>query len=263
MSWEFRPARDMGLSQMDRLRSHAREVGFRGAAVQWCWRRLVRHYLRLFHRLEVIGLEHLPPGPPFILVANHSSHLDALTLAAVLRGTAARRAFSLAAGEVFFGSARASVFAAYAVNALPVWRRRTSTRDLAGLRERLLQDALVYILFPEGTRSRDGTMGRFLPGVGALIAGSPAPVVPCHLEGAFQAWPATRRLPRPGKLVLRIGAPLSFAELSNDKAGWLKVAQDCETAVAALGPQAGPKRAPPSLDTPAGGTVSPQAPPSV
>ena len=234
MEFQFRPARDTELSPVARLSSHAREVGLRGLLAQGIWRRGVRLYLRLFHRLEVSGREHLPAAPPFVLIANHSSHLDALTLAAMLRGTSARRAFALAAGDTFFTSVRASAFAAWAVNALPVWRKRTSAKDLNGLRERLEEDKLVFILFPEGTRSRNGEMGRFLPGIGALVAGGAVPVVPCFLEGAFDCWPATRSWPRPGKLRLRIGPPLEFSGVGNDKAGWLEVGRRCEEAVRGL-----------------------------
>jgi 1-acyl-sn-glycerol-3-phosphate acyltransferase len=238
MEWQFRPARDTELSPIARLRSHAREVGLAGLAVQGLWRRGVRGYLHLFHRLEVTGRENLPTRPLFVLVGNHTSHLDALSLAATLRGPASRRAFALAAGDTFFTSVRSSAFAAWAVNALPVWRRRTSARDLDGLRQRLAEDELVFILFPEGTRSRTGTMGRFLPGIGALVAGSAVPVAPCFLEGAHACWPAGRSWPRPGKLRLRIGPPLDFAATPNDKAGWISVARQCEDAVRALSPPA-------------------------
>jgi len=234
MDWQLRPARDTELSPVARLRSHSREVGLAGAVVQGLWRRGVRSYLRLFHQLDVVGRENLPADAPYILIANHSSHLDAMSLGAMLRGPAARRAFALAAGDVFFGSVRSSAFAAWAVNALPVWRKRTSSKDLNGLRERLEQDQLVYILFPEGTRSRNGEMGRFLPGIGALVAAGPVPVVPCYLEGAYACWPASRRYPRPGKLRLTIGAPLEFSAIANDKAGWMEIARQCEQAVRGL-----------------------------
>lgn len=234
MKWQLRPARDLGLTPLDRLRSQGREAGLGSVAAQWAWRRLVRGYLRLGHRLVVEGRENLPLVPPYVLIGNHSSHLDALTLSSVLAGPAARRAYALAAGEYFFGNAPSSVFAAYAVNALPVWRRRTTRRELNTLRERLAEDQLVYILFPEGTRSRDGTLGRFQPGLGTLVAGTPIPVVPCFLEGAHHAWPADRKWPRPSPLTLRIGAPLVFDDLGNDKAGWAATAATAEAAVRAL-----------------------------
>ena len=119
------------------------------------------------------------------MVANHGSHLDALTLAAALPRRMAANAFALAAGDTFFTNAPVAAFAAYAVNALPVWRRRTTAADLDALRTRLVEDRAVLILFPEGTRTRDGTMGPFRSGVGALVAGTSVPVVPCCLAGAL------------------------------------------------------------------------------
>jgi 1-acyl-sn-glycerol-3-phosphate acyltransferase len=235
MEFRLRPARDHGLDATDRLRSLSRERGLGSVVLGSAWRALVRAYLAAFHRLEVTGRENLPPAP-YVLVGNHASHLDALTLSAVLRGDAARRAHALAAGDTFFTSTLTSAFAAYAVNALPVWRKRTRASEIATLRERLVEDRLVYILFPEGTRCRDGVMARFQPGIGALVAGTQVPVVPCFLDGAFAAWPPQRRFPTPGRLRLRIGAPLRFEDCAASRQGWAEVAARCEAAVRALAP---------------------------
>lgn len=228
-AWKLRPARDLGLPEPERWRSLARERGLVALAANAAWRRLLRGYLALFHRLEVEGRERLPP-PPFVLIANHASHLDALVLAAALRGEAGRRAHALAAGEVFFGSGAGALFSAYAVNALPVWRGRTRKGDIATLRERLVEDGLVFILFPEGTRSRTGEMGPFQPGLATLLAGTSVPVVPCRIEGAFACWPAQRRLPRPGKLRLRIGEALRFPQGTTRA----EVTEACRAAVSGL-----------------------------
>ncbi|HWT09147.1 MAG TPA: lysophospholipid acyltransferase family protein [Roseomonas sp.] len=233
MEFNLRPARDHGLDGADRLKSLSRERGLGSLVLGRAWRTLLRGYLRAFHRLEVTGRENLPP-PPFVIIANHGSHLDALTLSAVLRGDAARRAHALAAGDTFFTSTLGSAFAAYAVNALPIWRKRTRASEIATLRERLLEDRLVYILFPEGTRARDGVMAGFQPGIGALVAGTAVPVVPCYLHGAFAAWPPTRKYPRPGKLRLTIGAPVRADDLPATRAGWEETARRCEAAVRAL-----------------------------
>ncbi len=233
MEFDLRPARDHGLEGADRLKSLSRERGLGSLILGHAWRMMLRGYMRAFHRLEVTGRENLPP-PPFVIIANHSSHLDALTLSAVLRGQAARRAHALAAGDTFFTSTLGSAFAAYAVNALPIWRKRTRASEIATLRERLLEDRLVYILFPEGTRCRDGVMAAFQPGIGALVAGTEVPVVPCYLDGAFAAWPPTRKRPRPGKLRLAIGPPVGAADLPATRAGWEETARRCEAAVRAL-----------------------------
>jgi 1-acyl-sn-glycerol-3-phosphate acyltransferase len=235
MQWQFRPARDLGLPMAQRLRSQSREPGLFGVAAHAAWSLAVRCYLGAFHRLAVSGRDKLPAAPPFIMIANHASHLDALSLGAALPRWLSRRAFSLAAGEVFFGKLRTAGFAAIAVNALPVWRKRTTPADLALLRQRLVEDALVFILFPEGTRSRTGEMGRFRAGIGALVAGSAVPVVPCFLSGTHAAWSPDRRLPRPLPVSLRIGLPMTFPATPNNHAGWLAVAAACESAVRGLG----------------------------
>lgn len=229
--WHMRPARDLALPLGDRLRSHRREGGLLSFAGNAAWRTAVRAYLAAAHRLEVTGAHNLPVAAPFVMVGNHTSHLDALTLCAALPGHLARHAVALAAGNVFFKSAGAAIFAATALNALPIWRDSTSADDLIFLRTRLTEDGLVFILFPEGTRSRDGALGRFRPGLGAFVAGSAVPVVPCFLQGAHACWPATRRLPRPGKLRLVIGTPLHFDRVPDNKKGWLQVALEAEQAV--------------------------------
>ncbi|MDB5413088.1 MAG: 1-acyl-sn-glycerol-3-phosphate acyltransferase [Rubritepida sp.] len=231
MDFKLRPARDLGLAPGERMRSLKRESGLFGTVTSGLWRRATRLYLRLAHRLEVVGRENLPAAPPYVLIANHSSHLDALTLAALPRGEAARGVRALAAGDVFFGSGRTTAFAAYAINALPVWRGRMKRGDLATLRQRLVEDGLVYIIFPEGTRSRTGEMGEFQAGLAMLVGGTGVPVVPCHVSGAFEAWPAARRFPRPGRVRVRIGPALDFSAVANDRAGGLSLAQACQKAV--------------------------------
>lgn len=226
--WKLRPARDLGLAPGERLRSLSRERGLFGLAANAAWRWLLRVYFRLFHRLEVEGRDNLPAAP-FVLIGNHTSHLDALVLASVLRGDAARRVHALAAGEVFFQSGAGALLSAYAINAFPIWRGKTKRGEMAALRARLVEDGLVYILFPEGTRSRTGEMGEFQPGLAMLLAGTGVKVVPCFIEGAFEAWPATRRWPRPGKLRVRIGPPVS---MEGDRAAAMAA---CRDAVVALG----------------------------
>lgn len=229
--WELRPARDFGLPFSQRLKSHAREPGLLGTISHALWLSAVRTYLAAAHRLEITGREHIPQDSPFVMVGNHTSHLDALSLSAALPRFLGRRAVALAAGNVFFGNVASAMFAATALNALPIWREETTQDDLAFLRLRLAEDRMVFILFPEGTRARDGVMKRFRPGLGAFVAGTPIPVVPCYLRGGHSCWPAQNKLPRPGKLSLRIGPPLDFSASPNDPHGWKDVARIAETAV--------------------------------
>src|SRR5688500_13831199 len=109
-SWQYRPAADQGLKPHDRLRSLKREAGMLDHALQSGWRLATRAYLRIYHRLTITGLEHLPASAPFVIVANHASHLDALTLAAALPWSLRRAVFPIAAGDVFFETPVVSFF---------------------------------------------------------------------------------------------------------------------------------------------------------
>jgi 1-acyl-sn-glycerol-3-phosphate acyltransferase len=113
---------------------------------------------------------------------------------------------------------------------------------LRELRERLLGEPCGFILFPEGGRSRDGRIAAFKPGVGMLVAGTHVPVVPCHLEGTFEALPADRKWPRPTRLTLRVGRPECFDKLPDNRAGWDAAGRVLEGRVLGLAPGGGENR---------------------
>ena len=82
--WQYKPAQDLGIGEMERLRSVKRESGLLGFLARKTWWFWVRAVLRLSERIQINGTEHLPATPPFIIVANHASHLDVLVLATAL-----------------------------------------------------------------------------------------------------------------------------------------------------------------------------------
>ena len=232
--WRFESAHDFGLSAEQRRLSLHREVGLESAISCFLWRSITRVYLAIAHRLEIRGRENLPAHAPFILVANHASHLDAIILGGILPLRFVGAVFPIAAGDTFFTKRASSIFATAFMNALPIWRKNCGAHSLEDLRERLLQGACIYILFPEGTRSRTGEMAPFRPGLGRLVAGTNIPIVPCHLNGTFAALPASRAVPRWKKILVRVGKPSSFAETANDRAGWQSIAAATENAVRSL-----------------------------
>lgn len=223
--WTYQPAGDLGLPFRERLRSLRREVGLLEPAARALWWAGVRAYLKMCHRLDVRGEEHIPRRLPFVMVSNHSSHLDALVLGSVLPWHLRDRVHPLAAGDTFFESLPVSAFAAFAMNALPLWRKNCDPKDIEALRRRLVDEPCGYILFPEGTRSRTGHMAPFKRGLGMLVAGSPVPVIPCRLDGAFEALPPSRSWPRMSPIRLSIGPAISSDELPNDGDGWSTCAE--------------------------------------
>jgi 1-acyl-sn-glycerol-3-phosphate acyltransferase len=240
--WKLQPARDLALRGLARYRSVQRESGLVESGLRLLWWGGVRLWLRLWHGLQVHGGANLPADGPFVLVANHASHLDALVLGAALPLHLRDRLSPLAAGDVFFERVHVAAFAASVLNAVPVWRRRGGRHGLVDLRKRLVEGRSVYVLFPEGARTRDGRLMRFKPGVGMLVAGTPVPVVPCYLTGTFEALPANRVVPRPHRITLWVGQPRAYPDVPNEREGWDRIAADLDRAVRELGglPPAGP-----------------------
>lgn len=232
--WQYKPASDFGMPMGESMRSVRRESGLVSYGLQRIFWGFVKSYLAVWHRVSISGREHLPMRPPFIMVANHGSHLDVLTLAAALPRRLRPFAFPIAAGDTFFQTPTRATFSSLMLNALPMWRRHAGRHAIADLRQRLTCDDCIYLLFPEGTRSRDGRMGRFKPGVGMLVAETDVPVVPCHLRGAHRAFPPHRAIPRPTKISLTIGPPLRFEEVANARQGWERIGAALQRAVAEL-----------------------------
>ena len=192
---------------------------------------IIRGLLRVYCRFEIIGAENLPnDNDSFVLVANHSSHLDSVCLLAALPLRRLPRAFPVAAEDYFFHSLPRTWFAAVLMNALPFGRQMRVRESLALCRRLLAQPGTVLIIFPEGTRSKTGATQPFKPGIGALLAGGGTSVLPCYVQGAFHAWPKGRRLPRPHKVRLIIGAACHFGR--DEEAG--AIAAKLQRAVEAL-----------------------------
>jgi 1-acyl-sn-glycerol-3-phosphate acyltransferase len=233
--WKLQPARDLQQSGLARYRNPLREHGLVSSVLRLGWWSGVRIFLGIVNRLEIRGRQHLPGQGPFVLVANHESHLDALVLACALPLSLRDRMFPLAAGDVFFETPAVAAFAAHLLNALPVWRRNAGRHGLSDLRKRLVEEEAVFILFPEGGRSRDGEMKPFKPGIGMLVAGTSVPVVPCYLDGPFEAFPAGSMIPRSHKVRVRIGPARTFADAGNNREGWDHISTTLEQEVKRLG----------------------------
>jgi len=233
-SWKYEPTPDFDRDPIQRLRSFPRHpdlliYGLRLVANVW-----MRVMLRVFNRLEISGRENLPKTGSFALVANHASHADtAVILSAVPLGRI-HRAFPAAASDYFFTSLPRVAFSAVVVNAMPFDRKENPRESLATCRRLLETGENVLILFPEGTRSLDGTIGPFKPGIGFLTAGTPIPVVPCYLEGAHAVLPKGALIPRPRKLRIRIGQAMSFEGRNSSKEDAHAIADELRAAVEGL-----------------------------
>jgi 1-acyl-sn-glycerol-3-phosphate acyltransferase len=148
----------------------------------------------------------------FVVVANHSSHLDTPLIVGSLPRPLARYLAAGAAADYFFNVWWRRGLTALFFNAFPV--RRTGTETSSTSARSLLMRGIPVLIFPEGTRSKDGELGRFKPGAAALAAACDVPCIPVALIGAHIAHPRGTNWPRPGRLPVGVvfGDPLRVAE---------------------------------------------------
>ncbi|HEY2138783.1 MAG TPA: lysophospholipid acyltransferase family protein [Chthoniobacterales bacterium] len=235
--WQYEPAADLDQRLIERLRNFPRQPDMLVYAVRSFVALIIRALLRLYCRFEIVGEQHLRSNRSFVLVANHSSHLDTVCLLAGLPLRRLHRAFPAAAADYFFKSVPRTWIATVVVNALPFARQAHARHSLAICAELLANPGNILIIFPEGTRSVSGALQEFKGGIGALVAGRDVPVLPCYLDGAFRAWPKGSRFPRPRKVRLIIGAPRSYASRLPDKTAHAAIATELHGAVERLAQQ--------------------------
>lgn len=178
----------------------ARFVAQRGILRPAIWRMLT---------VTVLGRDNLRDvSGPFVVVSNHSSHLDAPLIIGALPRKLARYVATGAAADYFFDVRWRKGLTSLFFNAFPV--DRNGLRGRRGLATSLLDDGVPLLLFPEGTRSRTGEMGSFKPGAAALCISRDVPCLPVAIVGANAAMPYGRNWPLRGRppVWLTFGEPM-------------------------------------------------------
>ena len=170
----------------------------------YCGWRGFRTLFQVYFRACGHNAERVPLNGPVILAANHASFIDP-----PLVGSCLHRGISYLARESLF---RFPVigWVLRKWDAVPVDRDGGGAAGLRAIHDRLTDGAGI-ILFPEGTRTRDGN---FLParsGIGLVVIKSTAPVVPVRVFGSYEAYGRHMSLPRPRKVVVKFGPPMDFA----------------------------------------------------
>lgn len=157
---------------------------------------------------RVSGRSHLDGlGGPFLICPNHSSHLDVSTLRLALGRRHRRRLAAAAAEDYFFTGHRSRAFLAAWLGGFAFRRRGANPGSVAEI-TRLLNAGWSVLLFPEGTRSRDGAIAPFKPGIGLIATGTGRPVVPVRIDGLRDVLAPGRRLPHRGRVEVRFGEAL-------------------------------------------------------
>lgn len=233
--WTYHPSPAIHQSIAEHLTVFPRDRDLTHTALRVLWLGALRVILRLYFRLRVIGRERLPASNSYVLVSNHASHLDALCLISILPMRSVNRFFAAAAKDYFFRSFWRSLLTVICFNAIPFDRFREKRKSLELCADVLNASDHVLIMFPEGTRSLTGALQPFKKGIGILTAGTGRLVVPAYLDGAYAAWPKGTVWPRPRRIRLLIGSPMTFQDILRTDEGFLRVAGAVQAAVSRLG----------------------------
>ena len=170
-------------------------------------------YGRIFD-IEVKGQANVPRHAPFLVAANHASHLD-VGLVKIALGEEGKKLASLAARDYFFDNPWKRAWFGNFTNLVPI-ERRGGLKESLQTAVRTLEYGYHLLIFPEGTRSPDGRLQEFKPAIAYLSFAAGADILPVYLEGTHDAMPKGSFVPDPRKrrkLLVRIGPPLRHAEL--------------------------------------------------
>jgi 1-acyl-sn-glycerol-3-phosphate acyltransferase len=137
--------------------------------------------------VKVTGQAYVPQSGNFLVIANHSSHLD-MGLVKYALGEQGDRMASLAARDYFFDTPLKRAWFENFTNLIPM-DRHGSLRESLRLAGEALQNGYHLLLFPEGTRSPDGQMREFYPTLGYLALTYGVDILPLHIQGAYEALP--------------------------------------------------------------------------
>ena len=158
---------------------------------------------------RVVGVDKLSGlVPPVVFAANHSSHIDTPLLLRSLPAPWRNNTAVVAAADYFFRNRVVAWVVSLAFGAVPIERNARSSRDSARRLNEILRGRCNVLVYPEGTRSRDGRMGPLRSGAARLALEHDIPVVPIYLHGTHEAMPPGRRWPRRHPATIAFGDPI-------------------------------------------------------
>jgi len=195
--------------------------------LRWCWYRFWKNvyllWLTLAHRMRVFGKHHLPRRGPYLIIANHQSLHDPPAIGASVRGEFHPLARDTLFDVPVFGWGIANC------NAIPV--RQDGGQDRAAIQaclDRLAEGGVVAV-FPEGARTPDGAIHEFHAGASLIARKAKVPVVPAAIRGAYEVWPRSRKLPRPGgRIRVAYGEPIPAETVASLKGAELTALFEAE-----------------------------------
>ena len=214
-------------SHQKHLPLFTRHLDIMSIVIRGAWAVILKFFFKSYIRLEVIGDYKVlyERYPRLLIISNHASHLDAVSIAASIPARYWLDLYIAAAKDYFFSNPIFTFFSKHCLGAIPIDRtekRSEAIRLITTLLSTL--DRMWLIFFPEGTRSNDGKVHDFKRGVAIFAERTKTPILYLYLEGNSELWPKGAPFAKPGKLVIHVGPvkqPAPIEEIYADYRAWV------------------------------------------
>ena len=183
-----------------------------------CWI-LIRGFMILFCRLKIVGIDNVPKTGGIILASNHIAAVDPPFLGSAIN----RKLFYMAKKELFGNFILGPLIKR--VNAIPVDRGVFDRNALQKSKE-ILNNGDGLIMFPEGTRSKTGNLGKAKPGIGILARSVMVPIVPAYIHNSTNLY---KLIITGRRLIIGFGEPIGtewIKRVNDDKDGYRAIAAE-------------------------------------
>jgi len=198
--------------------------------IRFIWSLILKNWFyTMYMRLEVKGgsfAELHKTHKKLIIMSNHASHLDATSIAASIPRKHWMNLYMAAAKDYFFSNWLFTFFSQHCLGAIPIDRKDRKGESVQLILSLLTQlDRMWLIMFPEGTRSRDGKIQDFKRGISIFAEKTKTPILFLYIEGNLRLWPKGAIFAKPGKLTVHIGPiqqPCSIDQVYANYLAWVK-----------------------------------------
>lgn len=198
--------------------------------IRFIWSIILKNWFYTFYiRLDVKGgsFEELyRTQKKLIIISNHASHLDATSIAASIPRNRWLNLYIAAAKDYFFSNWLFTFFSQHCLGAIPIDRKDRKGEAVQLILSLLTQlDRMWLIIFPEGTRTKDGKIQDFKRGISIFAEKTNTPILFLFIEGNSKLWPKGAIFAKPGKLTVHIGPvhpPSSIEEIQKSYLAWVK-----------------------------------------
>lgn len=187
-----------------------RQIDLTSIIFRFLWSIYLQDFVfRFYIRLQVKGnsfKDIYKKYPKLLIISNHASHLDATSIAAAIPRRYWLNLYIAAAKDYFFSNPLFTFFSQHCLGAIPI-DRKDRKGEAVNLIVKLLTDLdrMWLILFPEGTRSKDGKIQEFKRGVSIFSERTQTPILYIYIEGNLDLWPKGAFFAKPGKLIIHVG----------------------------------------------------------